>query len=70
MLSRFHKDISARESGDLKWDVADLSQTHKSRKVAQLLRFLVSSELGRISQARRKKSMKFVAGNLYYLLLE
>lgn len=60
MFSRFHREVSAKDSEDLKWDVVDLSQTHKSRRVAQLLRFLVSSELGRISQARRKKSMKFV----------
>ena len=70
MFSRFHKEISAQDPENVKWDVDDLSQSHRSRKVAQLLRFLVSCELGRVAQERRKTTAKFVAGifRLFFLI--
>ena len=63
MFSRYHKEISAQDPENVKWDVDDLSQFHKSRKIAQLLRYLVSCEMGKVSQERRKKAAnQFVAG--------
>jgi hypothetical protein len=63
MFSRFHKEISAQDPENVKWDVDDLSQFHRSRKISQLLRFLVSSELGKVLQERTKKAAnKFVSG--------
>jgi hypothetical protein len=68
MFGRFHKEISAQDPGNIKWDEEDLSQFHKSRKIAQLLNFLVSCEFGKIFEARKKQN-KFVAGTFIPLAL-
>lgn len=67
MLSRFHKEICTQDAENVKWDSEDLSQFHKSRKIAQLLRYLESCEIGRIEPERKKHAgSRYVAGMLIY----
>ncbi len=72
MLSRFHREMSAQDTDGVKWDVEDLSQTHKSRKISQLLRFLISSEMTPTATSSPKKKVtgsRYVAGSYSLIFL-
>jgi hypothetical protein len=69
MFSRFHREVSAQDPENMKWDVDELSQFHRSRKVVQLLRFLVCCELGKVSHERRQKSTNKIVACIFFVLL-